>query len=67
MQNFHLDGGQRCSSVHNQCAQSQIRTRFFFTFSQFPLISHSGPENLKKTRPKKLVKSDKSISRKKIL
>ena len=27
---------------------------------------HSGPENLKKSRPKKLVKSNKSISRKKI-
>ena len=27
--------------------------------------SHSGPENLKKSRPKKLVKSNKSISRKK--
>ena len=26
--------------------------------------SHSGPENLKKSRPKKLVKSNKSISRK---
>ena len=25
---------------------------------------HSGPENLKKSRPKKLVKSNKSISRK---
>ena len=31
---------------------------FCFTF-------HSGPENLKKFRPKKLVKSNKSISRKK--
>ena len=27
---------------------------------------HSGPENLKKSRPKKLMKSNKSISRKKI-
>ena len=27
---------------------------------------HSGPENLKESRPKKLVKSNKSISRKKI-
>ena len=29
------------------------------------LETHSGPENLKKSRPKKLVKSNKSISRKK--
>ena len=28
-------------------------------------ILHSGPENLKKSRPKKLVESNKSISRKK--
>ena len=27
-------------------------------------MSHSGPENLKKSRPKKLMKSDKSISQK---
>ena len=27
------------------------------------LLLHSGPENLKKSRPKKLVKSNKSISR----
>ena len=27
-------------------------------------MTHSGPDNLKKSRPKKLVKSNKSISRK---
>ena len=30
-------------------------------------MQHSEPENLKKSRPKKLVKLNKSISRKKIL
>ena len=29
-------------------------------------MHHSGPENLKKSRPKKVVKSNKSISRKKV-
>ena len=32
--------------------------------SKIVISKHSGPENLKKARPKKLVKSNKSISRK---
>ena len=36
----------------------------FFYIRDFR-VSHSGPEKLKKSRPKKLVKANKSISRKK--
>ena len=36
-----------------------------FPTLQCNVCCHSGPENLKKSRPKKLVKSNKPISRKK--
>ena len=40
--------------------------QFFFEFTCFVTKIHCEPENLKKSRPKKLVQSNKSISRKKI-
>ena len=43
-------------------------SKFFFFISHFGhtrSTSHSGPEKLKNSRPKKLMKSNKSISRKK--
>ena len=42
-----------------------ISSCFLFFISHGEIHIHSGPENLKKSRPKKLVKSNKSISRKK--
>ena len=38
---------------------------FFVCLFVYNFSAHSGPENFKKSRPKKLMKSNKSISRKK--
>ena len=45
------------------CDQCQVSIEAF-KLPEHKVIFHSGPENLKKSSPKKLVKSNKSISQK---
>ena len=68
--NSNNDPNQRFNVLDIGCGKGTYL--LFITFhsrlnsEKSSLEFHSGPENLKKSRPKKLVKSNKSISQKKM-
>ena len=56
---FQGFGSPNTSLIRIHTSQLLVQTIYF----SWNYITHSGSENLKKSRPKKLVKSNKSISR----
>ena len=61
----HRGGDFFSSNVKDQKRSSGLVTQLHTKYVG-RLLTHSGPENLKKSRSKKLMKSNNSISRKKL-